>query len=263
MLRRLSLWFSPSVAALSVAAVFLAPLGVGSWELGIQTATAPATAVTGSSLDSSGVLAKYCVTCHNEKAKTGGLALDVVARGSVRDHAPVWEAVLRKMRAGAMPPPGMPRPDAKASATLMSTLATELDGAPRDPGRPLLRRLNRAEYGNAIRDLLALDVDVRSLLPIANAPGSSARGIVIETGPRESGNWYAGLRAPRWKYVEHSTGERELYDLNVDPFELSSVHADPRYAQTRQALAARLAVLRTCAGAVCRQWTPVPGPAEA
>ncbi len=165
MLRRLSLWFSPSVAALSVAAVFLAPLGVGSWELGVQTATAPVTAVTGSSLDSSGVLAKYCVTCHNEKAKTGGLALDVVARGSVRDHAPVWEDVLRKMRAGAMPPPGMPRPDAKASATLMSTLATELDGAPRDPGRPLLRRLNRAEYGNAIRDLLALEVDVRSLLP--------------------------------------------------------------------------------------------------
>jgi mono/diheme cytochrome c family protein len=124
-----------------------------------------AVTMTGTRADRDGVLAKYCVTCHNEKAKTGGLALDVVARGSVRDHAPVWEDVLRKMRAGAMPPPGMPRPDAKAAATLMSTLATELDDAPRDPGRPLLRRLNRAEYGNAIRDLLALEVDVRSLLP--------------------------------------------------------------------------------------------------
>jgi mono/diheme cytochrome c family protein len=111
------------------------------------------------------VVAKYCVTCHNEKTKTGGLALDVVSRGSVRDHAPVWEDVLRKLRAGAMPPPGMPRLDAAAAAALMSSLATELDRAPRDPGRPLLRRLNRAEYGNVIRDLLALDVDVRSLLP--------------------------------------------------------------------------------------------------
>ena len=116
-------------------------------------------------IDRGGVLAKYCVTCHNERTKTGGLALDVVARGSVRDHAPVWEDVLHKLRAGAMPPPGMPRPDAAATTALISALATELDTAPRDPGRPLLRRLNRAEYGNVIRDLLAIEVDVRSLLP--------------------------------------------------------------------------------------------------
>ena len=120
---------------------------------------------TAGDLDRGGVLVKYCVSCHNEKTKTGGLSLDVVSRGSVRDHAPVWEEVLRKLRAGAMPPPGMPRPDAPATAALMSTLTAELDRAPRDPGRPLLRRLNRAEYGNVIRDLLALDVDVRSLLP--------------------------------------------------------------------------------------------------
>ena len=115
--------------------------------------------------DRNEVVAKYCVTCHNEKTKTGGLALDVVSRGSVRDHAPVWEEVLRKLRAGAMPPPGMPRPDAAASTALMTALTTELDRAARDPGRPLLRRLNRAEYGNVIRDLLDLEVDVRSLLP--------------------------------------------------------------------------------------------------
>ncbi|GLW09910.1 sulfatase [Microtetraspora sp. NBRC 13810] len=102
-------------------------------------------------------------------------------------------------------------------------------------------------------------VDGRSLLPIATG-ASFARGIVIETGPRESGRWYAGLRAPRWKYVEHSTGARELYDLQQDPYELTSVHNDPRYATARQALADRLATLRTCAGDACRQWTPVPGP---
>ena len=58
----------------------------------------------GSQVDSDGVVAKYCVTCHNEKLKTGELALDVVSRGPVRDHAPVWEDVLHKLRAGAMPP---------------------------------------------------------------------------------------------------------------------------------------------------------------
>ena len=131
-----------------------------------------ATATTAAELDQSGLLSKYCISCHNEKTKTGGLALDAVARGAVRDHAPVWEDVLHKLRAGAMPPPGMPRPEPAATARLMAGLATELDAAPRDPGRPLLRRLNRAEYGNVIRDLLALDVDVRSLLP----PDDSAFG---------------------------------------------------------------------------------------
>jgi len=126
-------------------------------------------ASTAADLDRDGLVARYCVSCHNEKTKTGGLALDVVSRDSVRDHAPVWEEVLRKLRAGAMPPPGMPRPDAPGTAALIGTFAAELDRAPRDPGRPLLRRLNRAEYGNLIRDLLALDVDVRSLLPADDA----------------------------------------------------------------------------------------------
>jgi N-acetylglucosamine-6-sulfatase len=105
-----------------------------------------------------------------------------------------------------------------------------------------------------------LTVDGRSLLPIANDPNSPARGIVIETGPKQSGTWYAGIRSPRWTYVEHSGGAVELYDLQVDPFQLTSFHADPRYTATRQALASRLATLRTCRGAACQQWTPVPGP---
>ena len=166
MLRFLALHLTPRIACLAVAVVCLAPLGVGSWELGVQReAASPNSGATVAQLDQSGLVAKYCVTCHNEKTRTGELALDVVARGSVRDHAPVWEDVLHKLRAGAMPPPGMPRPDPAATASLMSRLSAELDTAPRDPGRPLLRRLNRAEYGNVIRDLLDLEVDVRSLLP--------------------------------------------------------------------------------------------------
>ncbi|WP_171074134.1 sulfatase [Nonomuraea basaltis] len=104
-------------------------------------------------------------------------------------------------------------------------------------------------------------LDGRSLLPIVDDTTAIARGIVIENGPKTNGsNWYVGLRAARWKYIEHSTGELELYDLQRDPYELTSVHADPRYAGTRQALAQRLAQLRACAGAACHRWTPVPAP---
>ncbi|MFC4014103.1 sulfatase [Nonomuraea purpurea] len=107
----------------------------------------------------------------------------------------------------------------------------------------------------------AITQDGRSLLPIAADTATTPRAVVIENGPKTDGtDWYVGLRAPRWKYIEHSTGEQELYDLQQDPYELTSVHADPRYAGTRQALADRLANLRTCTGTACHQWTPVAGP---
>jgi hypothetical protein len=114
-----------------------------------------------------GVIARYCTTCHNERTKTGGLALDVLDLTRVADHADVLESVVRKLRTGVMPPAGMPRPDRAVVSSLASWLEAELDGAARTPrpGRPLLRRLNRAEYANVIRDLLAVDVDVASLLP--------------------------------------------------------------------------------------------------
>lgn len=63
--------------------------------------------------------------------------------------------------------------------------------------------------------------------------------------------WYAGIRTARFVYVEHSTGERELYDLSIDPFELVSRHADPAYAQTRATLAEQLHRLQACAGQTC------------
>jgi N-acetylglucosamine-6-sulfatase len=138
----------------------------------------------------------------------------------------------------------------------------------RGPGFPAGRQIStiaaNIDLAPTILDVTGatarLPVDGRSLVPIANSADTELRGIVIETGPKESGAWYAGIRSARWKYVEHSTGERELYDLNQDPYELRSVHADPRYAQVRQTLAARLATLRTCTGDTCRQWAPVPAP---
>src|SRR5215831_9342659 len=113
------------------------------------------------------LLDKYCVTCHNQRARTGGLALDTLDVAHVNAQPAVWEAVVRKLRTGAMPPQGMPRPGDADVASLTSWLTEELDrtASVPNPGRPLLRRLNRAEYGDVVRDLLALDVDVRSLLP--------------------------------------------------------------------------------------------------
>ena len=108
---------------------------------------------------------RYCVGCHNEKLKTGGLVLATVDVDSVSaDNAEVLEKVVRKLQARAMPPRGLPRPDEAAYAEFVSHLETSLDrlaAANPNPGRPdTFRRLNRTEYQNAIRDLLDLEVDV-------------------------------------------------------------------------------------------------------
>jgi hypothetical protein len=116
----------------------------------------------------------YCVTCHNQKTKAGGLALDDAAVADVAAHAEIWEKVIRKVRSGMMPPPNMPQPAAASRAALVSSLEATLDAAARtspNPGRPLAHRLNRAEYANAIRDLLALTVDVAPLLPADDSSG--------------------------------------------------------------------------------------------
>ncbi|MES1254358.1 MAG: DUF1592 domain-containing protein, partial [Acidobacteriota bacterium] len=114
------------------------------------------------------VLDKYCVSCHNERRKTGGLALDTADLAKVPEGGATWEKVVRKLRGNLMPPQGMPRPDAATVHALVSSLETTLDkaalAAP-NPGRVLLHRLNRAEYGNAIRDILELDVDPAAPLP--------------------------------------------------------------------------------------------------
>jgi hypothetical protein len=112
---------------------------------------------------------QYCVSCHNDKLKTGGLALDTVNVESINQAPEVWEKVLHKVRARYMPPAGMPRPDEKTYQSLVSYLETSLDqlsAANPNPGRTAtLRRLTRTEYQNAIRDLLGLQVDVTQLLP--------------------------------------------------------------------------------------------------
>jgi hypothetical protein len=112
------------------------------------------------------VLDKYCVTCHNQRLKTGGLTLDNRDLAKVPADAEVWEKVVRKLDSGTMPPSGMPRPDAATYHSLAGWLESQIDqNAEPYAGRPILHRLNRAEYANAIRDLLALNIDAASLLP--------------------------------------------------------------------------------------------------
>ena len=117
----------------------------------------------------SATLAKYCVSCHNERLKTGGLVLSAMNADHVGADLAAWEKVVRKLRVRAMPPRGAPRPDETAYNTLVAQLETSLDrvaAAAPNPGRSdTIRRLNRTEYQNAIRDLFALDADVAEILP--------------------------------------------------------------------------------------------------
>jgi len=120
-------------------------------------------------------LKQYCVTCHNDRVKAGALTLASLDVAAVEGHADVWEKVVRKLRTGMMPPEGVPKPPAAARAAFTGALEASLDRAATrrpDPGTPALHRLNRVEYANAVRDLLALDVDVTALLP----PDDSAAG---------------------------------------------------------------------------------------
>ena len=114
------------------------------------------------------ILNRYCVTCHNEKLKTAGLMLDTMDVEKVSEGAAVWEKVVRKLRTAAMPPAGMPRPDQPTYDSFATYLETELDraaAAKPNPGRPAIHRLNRTEYTNAIRDLLAMEINGGTLLP--------------------------------------------------------------------------------------------------
>ena len=118
------------------------------------------------------LLDRYCVTCHNQKLRTAGLSLDSISlhveADKIPDDGATWEKVLQKVKGGFMPPAGMPRPNAQAVNNLVAWVEEAFDRAALahpNPGRVVLHRLNRTEYANAIRDLLAFHVDVESLLP--------------------------------------------------------------------------------------------------
>lgn len=163
--RRRSLPVRAWIAALAV-------MGGGVVATALWGAQAPATnrPVTPAITNPRIFLDTYCITCHNQKLHTAGLALDSLDAAQPSANAETWERVIAKLRAGSMPPPGMPRADAATYRNIAGSLENEIDKAwvaSPNPGRvSAVHRLNRAEYNNAVRDLFALgDVDVRPLLP--------------------------------------------------------------------------------------------------
>ncbi len=173
-----------------------------------SAATAPAAAP---SPDSRALLDEYCVACHNARTRTAGLMLDSADVSQVAAGAETWEKVVRKLRSGAMPPPGRRRPDPRTLDAFVSGLEAELDAAAAarpNPGRPPDHRLNRFEYGNAVRDLLALEIDPVALLP----PDESDHGFdniaeVLSMSPTLLGRYlFAARRISQFAVGDPSAG---------------------------------------------------------
>jgi mono/diheme cytochrome c family protein len=128
--------------------------------------------------DPAAVLSKYCVTCHNERLKTGGFVLDPTQLSNAGGHADAWEKVVKKLRTGAMPPAGAPRPDESTYEAVAAAIESTLDRAaaarPQVGKLPVAHRLSRTEYQNAVRDLFALgdlpkELSIDYLLPADNS----------------------------------------------------------------------------------------------
>ena len=160
-----------SRALIVVAIVWLAGF-VGAAQtpaVGTSPAAPAASASTPIESEPRQLLNRYCVSCHSERLKTAELSLQAVDVDNIPRDAATWEKVVRKLRAGAMPPVGRPRPDAATYDRVASRIEGELDRAAAarpNPGRTAsFHRLNRVEYQNSVRDILGLDVDVAALLP--------------------------------------------------------------------------------------------------
>ena len=111
---------------------------------------------------------RYCIGCHNQRTKSGGIILEGVSYTGIAAKPDVWEKVAKKVRAQEMPPPGLPRADAASAKAFVSGLTAELDQAARSlpfAGRPVIRRLNRTEYSNSIRDLFNIELPLVEELP--------------------------------------------------------------------------------------------------
>jgi hypothetical protein len=134
-----------------------------------------------------GLVEQYCVVCHNQKTLTAGVSLEGIDFSNPAANAAIMERVLRKVRTGEMPPAGMPRPPAPVLTAFTKSLESTLDQAAAahpNPGRPAIHRLNRAEYSNAIRDILALDIQPGASLPVDDSGyGFDNIGDVLSLSP--------------------------------------------------------------------------------
>jgi mono/diheme cytochrome c family protein len=144
------------------------PAGARDQQPAADASRASGQAPARASVTPSETFSRYCTSCHNGRLKSGGLAIDALDTARVHEQAEVWEKILRRVRSESMPPAPARRPDKTTYAALTAWLEGELDRAAAptpNPGRPSLHRLNRAEYANAVRDLLGVEIDPRELLP--------------------------------------------------------------------------------------------------
>ncbi|MEQ1579493.1 MAG: DUF1587 domain-containing protein, partial [Steroidobacteraceae bacterium] len=144
-------------------------------------------------------LDRYCTDCHNDIEFKGKVAFDSMTPEGIPADAKVWEAAVRKLRGRLMPPPGKPQPDQAEINSFVSWMEGRLDDAARDrpnPGRVALHRLNRKEYGNAVRDLLGTHVDVAALLPQDDASdGFDNVASVLQVSPSFMEQYVSAARA--------------------------------------------------------------------
>ena len=174
--------------------------------------------------ETANLIGTYCVSCHNDKAKTGGLSLQTLSVTNLPEHADVWEKVARKLRSGEMPPSTVrSRPDAKQAEAFAVFVETTLDRAAAsapNPGRAPVHRLNRAEYSNALRDLLAVDVRPGEWLPVDDSGyGFDNIAAVLSTSPALLDKYMSAAR----KVSRLAVGDlalkpvEEIYDAKRDP----------------------------------------------
>ena len=156
------------------------------------------------------VIDGYCTDCHNDAERTGELTLERLALTDVGAQTEVWETVVRKLRGRMMPPAGEPLPEAEAADELVAYLEEQLDAAAAanpNPGRKSLHRLNRTEYGNAIRDLLALDIDASAYLPNdSEAYGFDNIADVLGTDPSLLDRYLSAA----WKITSAALGDTDI-----------------------------------------------------
>ncbi len=204
----------------------LAPHGDGSPLLARSTAVEPAPPFSRQPRDAAppDLVAKYCVSCHSDRLKTGGLSLQNLQLADVPAHADVWERVARKLRSGEMPPSTVrARPDGPTVAGFVEYLETTLDRAarerPRVGGAPV-HRLNRAEYSNAVRDLLAVDIQPGGWLPVDDSGyGFDNIAAVLSTSPVLLDRYMAAARRVSALAVGDLSTKpvEEIYKAKRDP----------------------------------------------
>jgi mono/diheme cytochrome c family protein len=162
----------PTLARTGIAAAVVLCYFAVAHQRGFESANAQAPAPAGASPQQA-LVNQYCLTCHSDRVKAGGLALSELDLAAPHQHAEIAERVIRKLRGGSMPPAGAKRPERQALASFVTWLESEVDAktsAPA-PGRVPLRRLNRREYANAVRDLIGLNIDGKAYLPDDNIKG--------------------------------------------------------------------------------------------